>query len=160
MKKLKVILAGIGYWLISLTWGGLLTIIGLLVCLFCIIFLKGKPHKNGFSFIVEVGGNWGGLELGAVALCGNYYGDDYYEEISDHEFGHSLAPQHLLMGSIIYIFLVGIPSVCRYWYMAIREKKGKPLPDEWYDKFWAEPNATKNGHKIKEWIRKNWRNEK
>lgn len=34
--------------------------------------LKIKTHINGCSLITEVGGNWGGLELGAVALCGNY----------------------------------------------------------------------------------------
>ena len=34
--------------------------------------LKIKTHINGCTLITEVSGNWGGLELGAVALCGNY----------------------------------------------------------------------------------------
>ena len=76
-KKILKILAGVGYWIVSLTWGALMTIPGLLITGFCILFLHGKPHRNGFSYIVEIGGNWGGLELGAVALCGRYYGTSY-----------------------------------------------------------------------------------
>lgn len=49
-----------------------MTLVGLLTSLIVIIFFKGKPYKNGYSFIVEVGGNWGGISLGAVALCGKY----------------------------------------------------------------------------------------
>ena len=79
MSKKKVYL-GILYWIWSLTWGGLMTYIGLIVT-FALHFVKLigkifnknlaiKTHINGWSIITEVGGNWGGLELGAVALCG------------------------------------------------------------------------------------------
>jgi hypothetical protein len=34
-----------------------MSLIGLITALICIIFLKGKVHRNGFTFIVEVGGN-------------------------------------------------------------------------------------------------------
>ena len=150
-KKILKILLGILYWIIQLTWGSLMTIPGLLVTGFCIAFLKGKPHKNGFSYIVEIGNDWGGLELGAVALCGNYFGTPYWDEIRCHEFGHSLFPQHLLMGPL-FPFLVGIPSACRYWYQRIMLKKGKTFPQDWYDLFWAEKNASINGTKCINWI--------
>lgn len=150
-KTIIKVLACIGYWAIQLTWGSLMTISGLLTTLFCIIFLKGKPHKNGFSYIVEVGGNWGGLELGAVALCGSYYNTSYWDEIRCHEFGHSLFPQHILMGPF-FPFLVGIPSACRYWYKRIMSKKGKNFSENWYYKFWAERNASINGTKWINWI--------
>ncbi len=149
MSTFKKILFGIIYWFMQLTWGILLTSIGAIVTLFCIIFLKGKPHKNGYSVITEVGGNWGGLELGAFALCGNYYGTSYWEEMSAHEFGHSLWHQHWIMGPF-FIFLVGIPSACRYWYQRImREKYNKTFSDDWYIKFWAEEDATAQGLKWK-----------
>ena len=45
------------YWLGQLTWGLPLTLLGLIVTSFCILFLHGKVHKNGWSYIVEVGGN-------------------------------------------------------------------------------------------------------
>lgn len=60
------------YWALQLTWGALLTVPGLLVALFAIAFLKAKVHRNGYSFIVEFGGDWGGLNLGAVSFCGGY----------------------------------------------------------------------------------------
>lgn len=138
------------YWLVQLTWGSLMTIIGLIVTGFCIAFLKGKPHKNGFSYIVEVGGNWGGLEFGAVALCGSYsqkdgpcYNPDWYEHTRRHEFGHSI--QNMILGPL-FPFIVGIPSACRYWYQRIAEEKySKTFPADWYDSIWFEGTATRWG---------------
>ncbi len=126
---MKKILLGTLYWIWSLTWGALMTIPGLLVTGFCILFLHGKPHKNG-----------------------SYYGTSYWEEISAHEFGHSLWHQHLLMGPL-FPFLVGIPSACRYWYQRImQEKYHKQFPADWYNRFWAEADATKMGLKVKKWL--------
>lgn len=120
MKKFKKVLFSIAYWLLSLTWGGLMTIPGLLITGFCILFLKGKPHRNGCSYIVEMDDNWGGLEIGGVSLCGGYSKEDspcrspeWFEHIRRHEFGHGV--QQLALGPL-QIFLVWIPSVIRYWY--------------------------------------------
>lgn len=136
MSKSKKILLGILYWIVQLTWGALMTIPGLLITGFCIVFLKGKPHKNGFSYIVEIGGNWGGLELGCVALCGSYYPGQWYEHTRRHEFGHSV--QQLIFGPF-QLFVVGIPSACRYWYGRIVGLK------EDYDAAWFERTATEWG---------------
>lgn len=153
MKTEQKVFLGVIWWLWQLTWGALLTYIGLIVTLFCIIFLKGKPHKNGFSYIVEVGGNWGGLELGAVALCGSYsqkdkgcYDPAWYQHTRKHEFGHNV--QQLIFGPL-QLFIVGIPSICRYWYQVIAEKHGKQFSDDWYDSAWFEGTATRWGTK---WI--------
>lgn len=150
MDRLKKILFAVAYWAVSLTWGCLMTIPGLLIALVAIA-LGGKPHRNGCSFIVEIGGNWGGLELGACALCGTYHGTSYWDEIRCHEFGHSIAPQHMLMGPL-FPFLVGIPSACRYWYQRILQKRGKTFPNEWYYRFWAEANASSNGTRAINWL--------
>ncbi len=151
MKKISL---GILYWLIQLTWGALLTIPGLLITSFCIVFLKGKAHKNGFSYIVEIGSNWGGLELGAVALCGNYSktNESWYQHTRKHEFGHSV--QQLIFGPL-QMFVVGIPSAVRYWYQRIERKKGKTFPSDWYDSAWFEGSATKWGTSWVEWIERN-----
>ena len=141
MKILKCIL----YWIVQLTWGSLMTIVGLLVTAFCIVFLKGKPHKNGFSYIVEIGGNWGGLELGAVALCGGYTttcpNQEWFEHTRRHEFGHSL--QNLIFGPFT-LFVVWIPSVIRYHYQNYRSRKG--LPNKPYDQAIYEYTASKWGY--------------
>ncbi len=145
MNKAKKIILGILYWVWELTWGGLTTIPGLVVTAFCIIFLKGKPHKNGFSYIVEVGGNWGGLELGAVALCGRYYPGAWYEEVRLHEGGHGI--QNLWWGPLM-LFVICIPSAIRYWYQVIAIKRGKVFPIDWYERAWFEAQADRLGAKI------------
>lgn len=140
MSKLNKILLGILYWAIQLTWGALMTIPGLLITLFCIIFLKGKVHRNGFSYIVEIGGNWGGLELGAVALCGSYSTNDkkWFEHTRRHEFGHSI--QQLIFGPLTP-FIITIPSAIRYWYFRLTPNK----PHKDYDDIWFEYTASKWG---------------
>jgi len=142
------------YWIISLTWGALLSIPGLLVAAFCLLFLKAKVHKNGFTFIVEVGGNWGGLNLGCVSLCGGYTttcpDKEWFEHTRRHEFGHSL--QNLIFGPL-QLFIVVIPSAIRYHYQNYRSSKG--LPNKEYDAIWFEGQATKWGTWAVEKIEKN-----
>lgn len=149
MKKINKILLGILYWVIQLTWGALLTYPGLIITAFCIIFLKGKPHKNGFSYIVEVGGNWGGLEIGAVALCGSYASPDrgcydlkWFDHTRKHEFGHTI--QQLIFGPL-QLFVVGIPSATRYWYSRLDKKHAQERGEDWYDSIWFEGTATRWG---------------
>lgn len=144
MKKIT----GVVYWLIQLTWGALLTIPGLLITGFIILFLKGKPHKNGFSYIVEIGGNWGGLEIGAVALCGSYsqkdgpcYNPEWFEHTRKHEFGHTV--QQLIFGP--FQIFIGIASAIRYWYDRLEKKHKSERGPEWYDSIWFEGTATRWG---------------
>ena len=88
--------------------------------------LKIKTHINGCSLITEVGGNWGGVELGAVALCGNYSktSKDWFEHTRRHEFGHAI--QHLYLGPL-FIFVVAIPSATRYWITRFKGRKNKNI---------------------------------
>ena len=141
---MKKVILGILYWIGQLTWGILMTIIGIFTAIFCLIFLKGKPHKNGYSFIIEVGGNWGGVNLGAISLCGNYSQIDNYwfEHTRKHEAGHSL--QNLIFGPL-FPFIVAIPSACRYWYSRYMYKKGIFLSNAWYESAWFEHTATNWG---------------
>ena len=141
MKKLSIL-----YWIGQLTWGFIMSFIGLVVALICIIFLKGKIHKNGYTIIIEVGGNWGGVNLGCISLCGGYTtvcpDENWFQHTRRHEFGHSL--QNLIFGPV-FPFLVAIPSMIRYHYQNYRSKKG--LPNKEYDAIWFEGMATKWGTK-------------
>ena len=139
MRKLMFI----GYWFLSLTWGCLLTIPGLLVAL-VLSLCRCKVHKNGFGIIVEVGGNWGGFDMGPVSLCGRYsqidgpcYDMDWYEHTRRHEFGHSL--QNIIFGPF-QLFIVVIPSVIRYHYQNWRDNKG--LENKPYNSIWFEGTAS------------------
>lgn len=159
--KIKKILFIILFWLVSCTWGIIMTTIGAVATgLLNLIQLIGKwfgkdfkikTHKNGCSFITEVGNNWGGLELGAFALCGNYSttSPQWFDHTRKHEFGHAI--QHLYLGPL-FIFVVAIPSASRYWYQIIMQKKGKQFPENWYDSIWFEGGATKTGEKFVEWL--------
>lgn len=138
--KTKILI--ILYWIWGLTWNGLLSFMGIFVTLFALIFKKGKIHKNGYGIITEFGGNWGGLNLGIFSFCGSYSGSDFYEHTRKHEFGHSL--QGLIWGPL-QLFVIVIPSVCRYWYQRNRDSKG--LPNKEYDSIWFEGQATRWGSK-------------
>lgn len=146
------------FWFLSLTWGLPLSLVGFLITGFCIL-IGGKPHKNGCSYIVEIGSNWGGLECGPVALCGSYsqkdkgcYNPSWYEHTRKHEFGHS-SSQFIYMG-VFFLFIVAIPSAIRYWYQRIAQKHGKTFPSDWYDSIWFEGMATKKGTQYVEWLEK------
>ena len=159
--KTKKILFSVMFWIVSCTWGIIMTTVGALATgglnLVKIVGkwfgkdLKIKTHRNGCSFITEVGGNWGGVELGAFALCGNYSEKHkaWFAHTCRHEFGHAI--QHLYMGPL-FIFIVAIPSATRYWYQVIMSKKGKKFPYGWYDSIWFEGGATKTGTKLINWL--------
>lgn len=143
-KKLFAIL----FWLVSLTWNGILTFIGILAMLIALM-LGGKPHKNGCSIIIEIGHSWGGINLGAISLCSLYKdtSPNKYNHIRCHEFGHAI--QGLMLGPL-QIFIVAIPSAIRYWYQVIRDKKG--LENKEYDDIWFEYTASKWGTKYINWL--------
>lgn len=147
---MKRFVLGTLYWIVQLTWGLLMTILGIFATLFSIVFLKGKVHKNGFSIIVETGGYWGGVSLGAFALCGNYskVSPYWFEHIRKHEFGHSL--QNLLWG-VLFPFVIAIPSAIRYWY----SKRNPSLLGNWYNSIWFEKQANSWGESAIAWIERN-----
>ena len=142
MKFIKIFL----YWLLQLTWGSLSTLVGFFVFLFVAIFKKPKFHRNGYSFILEFGKNWGGLSLGPFAFCGSYYNSDnyWYEHTRRHEYGHSI--QNIILGPF-WLFVIGIPSFIRYWYRNwLYNVKKAPLTD--YDDIWFEGSATELGERF------------
>ena len=159
--KTKKILFSIMFWVVSCTWGIIMTTIGAvatgslnLIKVVGIWFgkdFKIKTHRNGCSFITEIGNNWGGLELGAFALCGNYSttSSQWFAHTRKHEFGHAI--QHLYMGPL-FIFIVAIPSATRYWLQRLLQKQGVKFPSGWYDSIWFEGGATKTGEKFVDWL--------
>ena len=117
-----------------------MTLIGFFATLFSLIFLKGKIHRNGYGFITEVKGNWGGVSLGLFQLCGSYnqkdgpcYDPEWYEHTRRHEFGHSI--QNMIFGPL-FPFIVAIPSAVRYWLDYYEKLKSE------YESVWFEHTAT------------------
>ena len=137
---MKLILKRILFYIISFTWGGIMTVIGLVVLLVTLPFGKfGIYHGRIYK---RIGKNWGGLELGCFFLCDNS-ADEY---ILAHESGHGL--QNCLWGPLMP-FVICIPSAIRYWYREFiwhfNKEKFNKLPD--YDAIWFEGQATKWGKK-------------
>lgn len=117
MKTLKIIL----FYFLSLTWGCVMTTIGLLAAL-CLIITGHKPQLFHHYIYFEIGKNWGGVNLGPVFLVAK----DPTLHIKQHESGHGI--QNIVLGPLMP-FLVCIPSVVRYWLreMAYKKKLGSFL---------------------------------
>ena len=135
---MKLILKRILFYIMSFTWGGLMSLIGLLTILVLLPF--GKLHTYHGRLYMRIGKNWGGVELGCFFLCDETAG----EHTLAHECGHGL--QNCLWGPLMP-FVVCIPSAARYWYREYiwrtnKEKYWKLPP---YDAAWFEGQATKWG---------------
>ena len=137
---MKLIFKRILFYIISFTWGGIMTTIGLVVLLVTLPFGKFEIYHG--RIYKRIGKNWGGVELGCFFLCDNS-ADEY---ILAHESGHGL--QNCLWGPLMP-FVICIPSAIRYWYREFiwhfNKEKFNKLPE--YDAIWFEGQATKWGKK-------------
>lgn len=128
------------YWVLSLTWGLIMSLIGLTTML--IMRLRGhevKHHKNGLY--MSIGHNWGGLNLGCVFFIDK---ENEHEFSKNHEYGHSI--QNIIYGPLMP-FIVGLPSLIRATYRTIVIKCGRKLKTDYYD-VWFESQANYFGGKF------------
>ena len=128
------------FYLLSFTWGAILTVIGLIVAGVLLVFKKKKPKRWGYCWYFEVGEGWGGLELGPIFLTSK----NPSIHTRNHERGHAI--QNCWFGPL-FILLVWIPSATRYWYRRIRSKMGLPNKTD-YDDIWFEEQATRLGNEL------------
>lgn len=95
------------YWLLSLTWGLPLTLIGA-IAFGVLSFCGYNVQQNGWGWCIKIGKKWGGFSMGPFALlCKNHVA-----ELPAHEFGHSI--QNCIFGPFT-LFFITIPSIIRYW---------------------------------------------
>ena len=90
--------------------------------------------------MISFGKNWGGLSLGIFLFCDNS-NDNNLKFYRQHEYGHSI--QNIIFGPM-YLFIIGIPSICRYIYYNNHIDK---LQSDWYYNVWFEEQATNLGYK-------------
>ena len=108
-----------GYWLVSLTWGGVMTLLGAVIALG--MLLSGHaPKKLGPNVYFEAGLGWGGMEYGAFFFVAR----DASERTRLHEAGHGI--QNLVLGPLMP-FVVCIPSALRYWMRRCSTFRGKKI---------------------------------
>lgn len=134
MKKLS-------FYILSFTWGIILTAIGFLVALILLCAGK-KPKKWGSCIYFEIGKkNWGGMELGIVFLTNK----NPSNHIRNHEYGHAI--QNCYFGP--FMLLISFASFVRYWYRRCRTFMGLHNKTA-YDDIWFERQATDWGNRYME----------
>ena len=130
------------FWVLSWTWGFIMTFIGSLV--FIALRITGHEAKrNQYGYYFEIGENWGGAEIGPFAIVTK----NPSQSILNHEFGHSL--QNCYLGP--YMPFISLASAARYWWreylIRVKKKKYADLPA--YDDIWFEGTATYLGNHYK-----------
>ena len=135
MKVMKRIL----FYVLSFTWGALMSIIGAIGTLILLPFGEQKIF-HGRVYTV-IGANWGGVCLGCFFFVSKSSANSNHTRA--HECGHGL--QNCLWGPLFPI-VIGIPSSIRYFYRNWRTKKGNPCKTD-YDDIWFEGQATRWGKK-------------
>lgn len=113
------------YYLLALTWGVLLTLLGLVATLVVMCFGKFPKAYKGIYY-QSIFKNWGGWEFGLMFLCD----EDENIYIKKHELGHTY--QNALLG-IFQPFLVWLPSAFRYQWREhiyrVQKRNPKKYPD-------------------------------
>ena len=115
--RMKRVFKAAGYWLVSLTWGGVMTWLGAFIAL-GMLLTGHAPKKQGPNVYFEAGLGWGGMEYGAFFFVAR----DASERTRLHEAGHGI--QNLVLGPLMP-FLVCIPSALRYWMRNCKTLTGK-----------------------------------
>lgn len=111
------------YYILSFTWGIIMSLIGLITA-GVLIILGNKPIKLGPTIRFEIGENWGGITLGCVVIT--YKEPSSY--IVKHEFGHTL--QNCVFGPAMVF--IGLASLIRATYRTIK-KIDKGYYDIWFE---------------------------
>lgn len=113
MSKFKSII----FYIVSFTWGIIMSLIGLLACLGLLI-TGHKPHKFHERLYFQVGKSWGGVDLGPFFITDS----SPTLHVKQHESGHGF--QNCWWGPLMP-FVVCLPSAIRYWLRECKTKKGK-----------------------------------
>lgn len=134
------------YYILNLTWGLPMTILGYILTLILWPFTCERKHYNyifGNHLVFgRVNNSSWGFSVGTCFFTS--LGGYQYSELKKHEFGHTC--QNAILGPF-QLFLVLIPSVVRYWRRAHCAKKGIALKTGYYD-IWFERSATDIGNAI------------
>ena len=150
MIENKRILTARQFYSASWTWGIIMSLIGAIVI--GAIKLYGlfthqafKLKKCGYCYYLNIGKNWGGVELGMFFLCDN----SNSESTMWHEHGHAI--QNCFWGPL-FPFVIAIPSAIRYKYRELKYLKKGITPPTKYDDIWFEGDATRTGYKYREYL--------
>lgn len=120
------------YYILNLTWGLPLTIVGWLLTLILLPFCKVKRYK--YTYYVVLPMDYFGISIGTTFFVGR----KSKESTLCHEFGHTV--QNAIFGPFM-LFVVSLPSVTRWWWRHFKIKKGLGKSLMGYNHIWFEGSA-------------------
>lgn len=127
---------------LNFTWGILMNILGFICAIPFLIASRFTRHIIVYSFrftiVIEIGKDWGAFSMGIFTF--SCKSADFY--MNAHELGHSIQNAYL---GILFPFVIGIPSVIRYWYRELVYYRYGLYPKTKYYDIWFEKNASKLG---------------
>lgn len=123
----------IWFWILSLTWGFTMTLIGA-VAFGVACLTKRRIYRHQYGYVIEIGEGWGGLSMGPFIFVSK----NSSERLLNHEFGHSL--QNCYLGP--YMLIISLASAARYWYREYLTRKNPDVELPLYDDIWFEGTAT------------------
>ncbi len=107
-KSVKNTILDILFYIVQWTWGLPVNIVGGIVFLICTKIKKRRWQKFGYSYIVYLPWNQGGLSLGLfIFMKDNHENATWTYNTRIHEYGHTW--QCLLLGPLYYL-VIAIPS--------------------------------------------------
>lgn len=136
MMNKKLVVKRIIFYVLSFTWGIIMTLIGLIA----MIIPFGHYHIFHGRIYKTIGKEWGGVSFGCFFICAE---DCQYDSLMGHECGHGI--QNIILGPLMPL-IVAIPSAIRYWYFEWYWNKYMDYPND-YDAIWFENQATRWGRK-------------
>lgn len=136
----KLILKRIVFYVLSFTWGIIMSLIGLFPI--AVLACMKRVHVFHGRLYGVVGKNWGGVNFGCFFICDE--GGINSDHLRSHESGHGL--QNCLWGPL-FPFVIAIPSMIRYWYRELKFNRKGVTPPTAYDDIWFEAQATRWGKK-------------
>ena len=119
------------YYILNLTWGLPLTLVGAVVAL-GLMFVGKRPKMYGPCIHFEIGKAWGGLSLGLFIFTN----ENVTDAVKLHELGHTF--QNAIFGP--FMIPLALISCGRYW---LYNLFGTFFV---YDSFWLEDDASDIGN--------------
>lgn len=132
------------FYFVQWTWGLPVNLVGGIIYLICTKILKRRHQKFGYSNIVYLPWNQGGLSLGLfIFMRENHENANWTYNTRIHEYGHTW--QCLLLGPLYYI-IIALPSAIWCNLFANYRKKNNISYYAVYCESWANAWGQKFSH--------------
>lgn len=143
-KQKKNVLLDVLFYIVQWTWGLPVNLVGGIAFFICTKILKRPYQRFGYSWIVYLPWNAGGLSMGTfIFVKANAKSKTWTYNTRIHEYGHTW--QCLLLGPLYYL-VVALPSVIWCNVLAGYRKRNNISYYKLYCESWANAWGQKFSH--------------